>query len=88
MGVLLSIVVMFLLIVFFWLLVNALWPLIMLIAVALFWVFNRALRQVFARSRQCKGNLAASLGYALVYTTLYTGWLMALIWLVKRVHRS
>jgi hypothetical protein len=56
-----------------------------LVVLAVFWVFNRALRQVFARSRQCHGRLAPSLGYALVFTILYTGWLFALVWGVHRI---
>jgi hypothetical protein len=44
-------------------------------------VFYLALRQVFARSRVCRGNLGKSVGYALLYTALYTGWLFALVWI-------
>ncbi len=50
---------------------------------ALGWIFYRALRLVFIKSRESKGNLAISAKYALMYTTLYTSWLFAIIWLVK-----
>ena len=84
-GLLLAIVVGAILLVLLWLLLNLgilLW--VFLIA-ALAWVFYLALRQIFAKSRVCKGNLAASLGYALMYTVLYTGWLFALVWAAHRL---
>jgi hypothetical protein len=84
-GLLLAIVVGVVLLLFLWLLLNLgilLW--VFLIA-ALSYVFYLALRQIFAKSRVCKGNLAASLGYALVYTVLYTGWLFALVWVAHRL---
>jgi hypothetical protein len=84
-GLLLAIVVGAILLVLLWLLLNLgilLW--VFLIA-ALAWVFYLALRQIFAKSRVCKGNLGASLGYALVYTVLYTGWLFALVWAAHRL---
>ena len=52
------------------------------------WVMYRALRQVFARSRQCQGRLPASVGWSALYTLFYTGWLFALLqlgeWLSQR----
>jgi hypothetical protein len=65
-----------------WVLINVVWGLAIVLAVAVFWVFNRALRQVFAHSRRCRGNLAASLTFAALYTTLYTGWLFVLVWAI------
>ena len=64
-----------------WLLLNLGIVLWVFLLAALSWVFYLALRQVFAKSRVCKGNLPASLGYALAYTLLYTGWLFALVWI-------
>jgi hypothetical protein len=49
------------------------------IAVVLYWIFYRALRVVFAKSRACKGRLLRSMGYGLLYTLLYTGWVFALL---------
>ncbi len=46
-----------------------------------YWVYYRALRIVFTKSRACKGKIRASLGNALLYTTLYMGWLFAATWL-------
>ena len=87
-GLLLAIVVGIVLLLLLWVFLNLgilLW--VFLIA-ALSYVFYLALRQIFAKSRVCKGNLAASLGYALLYTVLYTGWLFALVWVAHRVFGS
>lgn len=59
--------------------VNVIWIVVPALCVAVFWVFNRALRQVFARSRQCGHRTGPSLGYAAFYTFLYTGWLFAIL---------
>ena len=50
---------------------------------AIYWMFLQALRQVFARSRYCRGNWSRALGVSLLFTTIYTGWLFALIWASK-----
>lgn len=59
-----------------------------LVALTTGWLFQRALRQVFARSRRCRSDLAASLLYAGWYTLLYTGWLFAVLVLVDRLNKS
>jgi hypothetical protein len=81
-SLIVAVVVVILLTLVAWALLTFLWGLVVVLAVAVFWVFNRALRQVFAHSRRCRGNLAASLGYAALYTGLYTGWLFALVWAI------
>jgi hypothetical protein len=52
-------------------------------AVVLYWVFYRALRVVFARSKACRGKLLRSMEYGLLYTLLYTGWIFALLWIAR-----
>ena len=52
---------------------------IVVVFTALYWVFYQALRQVFARSRYCRGNWRRTLGVSLIFTTIYIGWLLALI---------
>ena len=59
-----------------------------LVALMTGWLFHRALRQVFAKSRRCRGDLPASLLYAGWYTLLYTGWLFAVLVLVDRLNKS
>jgi len=84
-AVVLAVVVFIVLVVVAWVLLSFVWGLTLVLAMALFWLFNRALRQVFSHSRQCSGNLPASLGYAALYTTLYTGWLFALVWAIHHL---
>jgi hypothetical protein len=82
-GLVLAVIVGILLVFALWILLYlgiVLWV-FLLMAVA--WVFYLALRQVFAKSRVCKGNLRASVGYALLYTLLYTGWLFALVFIAQ-----
>jgi Ca2+/Na+ antiporter len=87
-ATLLSIVVMILLAVLAAVLIHVVWAVAAVLGLALFWIFNRALRRVFARSRQCRGRLVPSLGWAFIYTVAYTGWLFALVWLVHRLAGS
>ena len=67
-------------------LVMILWESGILIALAgaVYWIFCRAMRQVFLKSPRCKGNLGRSIAFALLYTALYTGWLFALLEAVRR----
>jgi hypothetical protein len=66
-----------------YLLANVLWGLIFIFAVVVYWIFYRALRQVFIKSRICKGKAGLSIGYALLYTTLYTGWIYSALFAFK-----
>ena len=76
-----------LLLILTWLLINLIWAVWLVLMIALFWVFNRALRIVFARARTCRGNLPNSLRYAALYTLLYTSWLFGLLWAIGWMKR-
>ena len=78
-SVLLSVVVLIVLAFLLWFLINVGAVVVLVLFLALAWVFSRALRQVFRHSRTCRGRLAPSLGYAVLYSALYTGWLFALV---------
>jgi len=78
-GLLLSVVILIALVGLLWLLVNVAVGVFFVLTLALSWVTHLALRQVFVRSRQCRGRLGPSIGYAVLYTFMYTGWLLALI---------
>ncbi|MBL6445613.1 hypothetical protein JMN32_04790 [Fulvivirga sp. 29W222] len=52
---------------------------IALVAV-IYWVFIRALKLVFSKSRKCEGNLLRSFYYGFSYTTLYLGWVYGVIY--------
>jgi hypothetical protein len=69
-----------LLVVLLWVLAQVIAALPVL-AMALYWIFYRALRVVFAKSRSCKGQLRRSMGYGLLYTAAYVGWIFVLLWM-------
>ncbi len=63
----------------FWLLVQLLALVLPWILLALYWMFYRALKLVFDKAPQTHGQILPSVGYALLYTALYTGWLFILL---------
>jgi hypothetical protein len=84
-GLVLGVLLLILLVIGLWLFINVALIVFFLVSLALGWVFHRALRQVFARSKQCRGDLVNSLYYAAIYTVLYTGWLLAILMLVDKL---
>jgi len=58
---------------------------IFIVMTAIYWVLHLALRQVFAHSEDCRGKLLRSLGFASLYTVLYTGWLFGLLMIASTV---
>lgn len=84
-GVLLSVLIVILMLLF----LNLAAIVFFLFMLAVGWIFHRALRNVFAKSKRCRGDLLASIAYAGMYTLLYTGWLLAILmavdWLKGRV---
>lgn len=78
-AVLVGIVLVFVLAGLIWVFANVALVLMAVGLFALAWVFHRALRQVFVRSKQCRGNMALSLKWAGTYTILYLGWLYGLV---------
>lgn len=69
----------------FWALAQLVVAVLPLMAAALYWIFYRALRLVFAKSRTCQGQLLRSMEYALLYTACYTGWIFAVLWMGHRL---
>ncbi|MFN3405958.1 MAG: hypothetical protein ACK40G_17820 [Cytophagaceae bacterium] len=49
----------------------------------LYWVFYRATRLVLRYSKFTKNNLAKSMGIALRYSLMYSGWVYAIIFLLE-----
>jgi len=82
-GCLVSIVVWIaislLLMLLFWLLVQLFAIALPWILLALYWMFYRALKLVLDKAPQTRGQLGPSIGYALLYTALYTGWLFMVL---------
>ena len=60
-----------------------LWLSIFIILATLYWVFFRALKNVFNKSGDTKGDLGLSATYALKYTFLYVGWIFGLVYLTQ-----
>lgn len=82
-GIILSIFAGVILMILLWIVVNlgiVLWIFTMAV---LSWVFYLALRQVFAKGEVCRGDWLKSMAYALLYTGLYTGWLLALVFIAE-----
>ncbi len=59
------------------------WFSLFIILTMLYWIFFRALKFVFSKSSKTKGNIGASIGYALSYTVLYTGWIFLITYLTE-----
>jgi hypothetical protein len=82
-GVLLSVVVFFVLLGLLWVFLQFAVIVLFVVMTAIYWVLHLALRQVFAHSEDCRGKLGRSLGFASLYTVLYTGWLFALLFVAS-----
>ena len=84
-GVLVSIVlwivatIVFLL--FLILMEFVLWATLLALVMLIYWVLIRAMKLIFSKSQECQNDLPKSIYYALVYTTLYVGWLYGVIYL-------
>ncbi len=73
-------------ILFFFLLIlleAVFWVSIFIILTMLYWVFFRALKFVFTKYRETKGNIGISALYSLSYTTLYLGWIFGIVYLTE-----
>ncbi|MFA0964848.1 hypothetical protein AB9P05_23770 [Roseivirga sp. BDSF3-8] len=59
------------------------WSGIVFIFLAIYWVIIRSLRLIFKKSPECEGNALKSIGYSLLYTMLYIGWIFGVIYLAS-----
>ncbi len=64
-------------------LAEIVWATVFVLILAFYWIFYKAFRLVFAKSRMCRGQLLLSIRYSLLYTVVYTGWL-AVVLLIGR----
>ncbi len=78
-SVVLWLVIAIVLAILFWVLVQALAFALPWILLALYWLFYRALKLAFDKTPVTRGKLVPSLGYAALFTALYTGWLFLLL---------
>lgn len=86
-GVIMSIVlwiIMSIVLVFLMIILEAIfWISLFIILTILYWIFFRALKFVFSKSSQTKGDISISIVYALGYTFLYLGWIFIIVYLVE-----
>lgn len=82
-SVLLWIAMSILLFVFLILLEAFFWISIFIILTMLYWVFFRALKLVFSKSTETKGNIGISAVYSLAYTVMYLGWIFGVVYFTE-----
>lgn len=57
------------------------WISIFIILTMLYWIFFRALKFVFSKSKDTQGDIGISTIYSLAYTALYLGWIFGIVYL-------
>ncbi|MAP54494.1 MAG: hypothetical protein CL605_06280 [Altibacter sp.] len=86
-GVILSVFLWFAMSILFVVLLLVLdavfWFSLFIILSMLYWVFFRALKFVFTKSKDTKGDIGISAVYALTYTLLYVGWIFGIVYLTE-----
>ena len=59
------------------------WISIFIILAMLYWIFFRALRLVFSKSKDTKGDIGISAIFSLTYSVLYLGWIFGIVYLTE-----
>ena len=59
------------------------WISVFIILTMLYWIFFRALKFVFSKSKDTKGDLGISAIYSLIHTALYLGWIFGIVYLTE-----
>ncbi len=59
------------------------WISIFILLAMMYWVFFRALKFVFTKSSDTKGDIGISTVYSLAYTALYTGWIFVIVYITQ-----
>ena len=80
-GILAWIVAALVSIILLFFLQTIVWAAFAILIGAIYWVLIRALKLIFSRSCECKGQLGKSLSIALTYTVLYIGWIYGIIYI-------
>lgn len=57
------------------------WVSLFVILMMLYWLFFRALKLVFSKSKDTQGDIGISALYAFGYTALYVGWIFGIVYL-------
>lgn len=86
-GLIISIVLWILMSIVFALLLAVLqavfWFSIFITMAMLYWIFFRALKLVFKKSKATQGDIVRSTAYSFGYTLLYVGWIFAIVYLTQ-----
>ncbi len=61
------------------------WFSIFIILLMLYWVFFRALKFVFTKSKDTKDDIGISAIYSLSYTVLYLGWIFGIVYITELI---
>jgi len=83
MSILLWIGMTILLIVLLIVLEAIFWFSLFILLTMLYWIFFRALKLVFSKSKETKGALGRSVLYSLAYTSLYVGWIFGIVYITE-----
>ena len=59
------------------------WFSLFIILAMLYWIFFRALKFVFNKSKDTRGDIGISAVYSLTYTLLYVGWIFGIVYLTE-----
>ncbi len=59
------------------------WISIFIILAMLYWIFFRALRLVFSKTKDTKGDIVISAIFSLTYSVLYLGWIFGIVYLTE-----
>ena len=86
-GILLSIVLWIAMTIFFLFVLIMLeavfWFSLFVILTMLYWIFFRAMKLVFSKANETKGNIGTSIIYSMGYTILFTGWIFGITYIVE-----
>lgn len=82
-SILLWIAMSFLFVVSLIVLEAVFWFSLFIILAMLYWVFFRALKFVFSKSKDTKGDIGISAVYSLTYTLLYVSWIFGIVYLTE-----
>ena len=83
MSIVLWIVMTILIFVLLILLEAFFWISVFIILAMLYWIFFRALKLVFSKSKDTKGHIVISTIYALTYSVLYLGWIFGIVYFTE-----
>ncbi|MCG0017024.1 hypothetical protein [Winogradskyella immobilis] len=59
------------------------WFSLFIILAMLYWIFFRALKFVFSKSKDTKGDIGISAVYSLTYTLIYISWIFGIVYLTE-----